>query len=243
MLKFFRKIRQNLLSEGKTRTYLKYAVGEIVLVVIGILIALQINNWNEWKKERQKEEKILIQIKNNITESIALWERLVSVSNDFCRHYEVVLAAKQNNLPYHDSLKIHFRRASFLGYNWTTQHSTSSFEALKNIGFDIIQNDTLSNLIIDVFDKHIIQVQDKYLLEYSTKNTITNEYLESNIRDLEADFSSDDYAALLRDTYYYNILRRRDDFRKLYIQFLTESHIPAMQMAVKLIDEELARIR
>ena len=47
MIKFFRKIRRNLLSEGNTGKYLKYAIGEIILVVIGILIALQINNWNE----------------------------------------------------------------------------------------------------------------------------------------------------------------------------------------------------
>ena len=47
MIKFFRKIRQNLLSEGKTGKYLKYAIGEIILVVIGILIALSINNWND----------------------------------------------------------------------------------------------------------------------------------------------------------------------------------------------------
>tara|TARA_R110001606_G_scaffold393106_2_gene562718 strand:+ start:341 stop:1087 length:747 start_codon:yes stop_codon:yes gene_type:complete len=47
MIKFFRKIRQNLLMENKTGKYFKYAIGEIVLVVIGILIALQINNWNE----------------------------------------------------------------------------------------------------------------------------------------------------------------------------------------------------
>ena len=46
MIKFFRNIRQNLLSEGKTSKYLKYAIGEIVLVVIGILIALQLNTWN-----------------------------------------------------------------------------------------------------------------------------------------------------------------------------------------------------
>ena len=46
MIKFFRKIRQNLLSMGKTTTYFKYAIGEIILVVIGILIALSINNWN-----------------------------------------------------------------------------------------------------------------------------------------------------------------------------------------------------
>lgn len=47
MINYFRRIRQNLLSKGKTRKYLKYAIGEIILVVIGILIALQINNWNE----------------------------------------------------------------------------------------------------------------------------------------------------------------------------------------------------
>lgn len=56
MIKFFRQIRQNLLSEGKTRNYLKYAIGEIVLVVIGILIALQINNWNDQKKNAASEQ-------------------------------------------------------------------------------------------------------------------------------------------------------------------------------------------
>ncbi|MEY8848557.1 DUF6090 family protein [Psychroserpens sp. XS_ASV72] len=55
MIQFFRKIRQDLLSEGKTKKYLKYAVGEIVLVVIGILIALQINNWNENRKNEITE--------------------------------------------------------------------------------------------------------------------------------------------------------------------------------------------
>lgn len=51
MIKFFRHIRENLLSEGKTGKYLKYAIGEIILVVIGILIALSINKWNESRKE------------------------------------------------------------------------------------------------------------------------------------------------------------------------------------------------
>ena len=55
MIKFFRNIRQSLLSEGRTSKYLKYALGEIILVVIGILIALQINNWNEQRKLKNKE--------------------------------------------------------------------------------------------------------------------------------------------------------------------------------------------
>lgn len=72
MIKFFRKIKQNLLSEGKTGKYLKYAIGEIVLVVIGILIALQINNWNENRVTTNNQEKYLVLIKketlNNINE-------------------------------------------------------------------------------------------------------------------------------------------------------------------------------
>lgn len=53
MIKFFRNIRQNLLNEGKTTKYFKYAIGEIVLVVIGILIALSINNWNESRQQKK----------------------------------------------------------------------------------------------------------------------------------------------------------------------------------------------
>ena len=59
MIKFFRKIRQNLLSEGKTGKYLKYAIGEIVLVMIGILLALQVNNWNNNRIELNEEKKVI----------------------------------------------------------------------------------------------------------------------------------------------------------------------------------------
>jgi len=59
MIKFFRQIRKTLLMENKTSKYLKYAIGEIVLVVIGILIALQVNNWNENQKTKATEQTIL----------------------------------------------------------------------------------------------------------------------------------------------------------------------------------------
>jgi len=58
MIKFFRKNRLNLVSEGKTINYLKYALGEIVLVVIGILIALQVNNWNTDRKKQLDAEEL-----------------------------------------------------------------------------------------------------------------------------------------------------------------------------------------
>ena len=72
MLKFFRKIRQNLIAENKTSKYFKYAIGEIILVVIGILIALQINNWNEAKDRKEKlisiYKSVYADIKNDLTD-------------------------------------------------------------------------------------------------------------------------------------------------------------------------------
>ena len=69
MIKFFRKIRYDLMEQNKTGKYFKYAIGEIVLVVIGILIALQINNWNENKKSQNESQEILkalnTEFKNN----------------------------------------------------------------------------------------------------------------------------------------------------------------------------------
>jgi hypothetical protein len=66
MIKLFRRIRQNMLSDGNTGKYLKYAVGEIILVMIGILLALQVNTWNEVAKNRILEEEFKIGLKNDL---------------------------------------------------------------------------------------------------------------------------------------------------------------------------------
>jgi hypothetical protein len=70
MIKFFRKIRYNLMEKNKTGKYLKYAIGEIILVVIGILIALQINNWNSAQKDIGKEQQILLSLKEEFKQNI-----------------------------------------------------------------------------------------------------------------------------------------------------------------------------
>jgi len=59
MIPFFRKIRKKMADDNKPLKYMRYAIGEILLVVIGILIALSINNWNEQKKSRGFELKML----------------------------------------------------------------------------------------------------------------------------------------------------------------------------------------
>ena len=98
MIQFFRTIRKNLLNEGKTSNYLKYAVGEVILVVIGILIALQINNWSEGRKNNkariyythaliadlQKDSLILSFEHKQIRESLDILDNLsIRLSNTF----------------------------------------------------------------------------------------------------------------------------------------------------------------
>lgn len=76
MIKFFRKIRQDLLSKGKTGKYLKYAIGEIILVVIGILIALQINYLNNNRIENNREQTILKNLHSDFRENITELHRI-----------------------------------------------------------------------------------------------------------------------------------------------------------------------
>ncbi len=88
MIKIFRKIRQRLLTEGNLKRYLIYAIGEILLVVIGILIALQINTWNEWRKDRIKEENILHDLVNEID---AEWVNHIVQNFDFVEGVGLIL--------------------------------------------------------------------------------------------------------------------------------------------------------
>ena len=77
MIKLFRNIRKNLLNEGKTSKYLKYAIGEIILVVIGILIALNINNWNENQKSKKDERYVLTEVLKNLEEDAVLVDEII----------------------------------------------------------------------------------------------------------------------------------------------------------------------
>ena len=85
MIKFFRQIRKSLLMENKTSKYFKYAIGEIILVVIGILIALQINNWNEERKNRNREQSILKNLQSDFKANI---DNVDKTYNSFLEAYE-----------------------------------------------------------------------------------------------------------------------------------------------------------
>ena len=83
MIGIFRHIRKALLSENRFSVYLLYAIGEILLIVIGILIALQISNWSESNKSEEEIKNILVLIKDNLKEDKAEQEVTLRIGNDF----------------------------------------------------------------------------------------------------------------------------------------------------------------
>mgnify|MGYP000359686438 FL=1 len=98
MIKFFRHIRKNLLMENKTGKYFKYAIGEIILVVIGILIALQVNNWNETRKLINDQNTYLGNLKKELLQNdVRLKLRLKQYKDLDNRHIE--LAGLMNTNP------------------------------------------------------------------------------------------------------------------------------------------------
>ncbi len=82
MIKFFRKIRYKLMSENKTGRYFKYAIGEIILVVIGILIALQINNWNLDQQDRKVEKDNLLALMQEYSQNKAALQEVIRINDE-----------------------------------------------------------------------------------------------------------------------------------------------------------------
>jgi hypothetical protein len=156
MIKFFRKIRQNLVMENKTSKYFKYAIGEIILVVIGILIALQIGDYNESRKRQEFSIEILKLIDQNLEQdAIALKvefdKSLLAIQLTDSLLYQV---SQQN---YSD--KLNFWMGKIMTFERFKSQS-SAFEVLKSKGIDIITNNKLQLDLISYYDKDLFEVYE-----------------------------------------------------------------------------------
>jgi len=140
MIKFFRKIRQNLFSEGNTGKYFKYAIGEIILVVIGILIALSINNWNENRKESILEQSYYCLLLNDIEQDKIKIEELTALNNKRIEASNKAIIEIQN-----DKVNlVELGKAIGLSRRDGSQYfvpNTSTYEDIKSSGnLNIIKN-------------------------------------------------------------------------------------------------------
>ena len=205
MIKFFRKIRQKLLTENKVSKYLLYAIGEIILVVIGILIALSINNWNENRKSRVIELKVLKQIEGDLSKNLSQLDRAANAMEEIRKSCEIIINVWENKSKYSDTLSHHFFKSTWSGVGYMTGIATSGYDNLENLGFDLIQNDSIRESIIHVFGKRFPQL----LNQFNTPNEYAiykEHYLKTFLIDYDNNWVPFDYEKLLSDQFYYSIL-------------------------------------
>jgi len=242
MLTFFRRIRKGLLGDGATRKYLYYAIGEIALVVMGILIALQINNWNEWRKDRIEEEEILIDLRENIELNIKFIRLSLEISESGQVSNSILLDAIEKRKPWSDSLAIHIEQALMVR---PPTLSFSAFESLENKGIELIRSKVLKKSIVDLY-----QSQYNVLLDVLTRITsivlrpTIDPFIMDNFERKQDSLERivvipNDPITMLANQKFENILQnthliRNTTFRKLEKQSLEES-----KRVLQLINEEL----
>ncbi|MBC8770501.1 hypothetical protein H4O18_21075 [Arenibacter sp. BSSL-BM3] len=209
MIKFFRKIRQRLLTENKFSKYLLYAIGEIVLVVIGILIALQLNNLNEESKNREFEKEILAQIQENINNDKLALKQIVNDFNKAITSSEKILQSEVSDKT-EDSIKIWL--GSIIMFN-RFQPLTNAYEVLKSKGLDKISNKNLRFLLGKYYDDEASQMVKSTT---DIELTFNNHWLPVLFEEMvEFEFKKyvelKDYSILLRPSKAQNILKLNRD--------------------------------
>lgn len=230
MFKLFRNLRRNLLDRNRTRTYLAYAGGEIVLVVIGILIALQINNLNEERKERKNEKAVLAKFLQDLRSDSISYARNLNTTRSINRlHRRLYEYGVLGN----DSVRIenpsYIRR--LLYYNPIAREN-DPFIANR------ISDDGLRTQILDYF-RYMTNMD----LTYQQMQDVIHERMrvflaDKGVHDLTAWFEDYDQVNLKDDEGYRDIvpLERLKELSKTeaFQQLLFEASIKAIETKLEL---------
>jgi hypothetical protein len=163
----------SLIGSGATRKYLLYAIGEVILVMVGILLALQVNNWNEERKKDKMTVIIYQELINNIQLDIDDLKKNMRTDSSVQSSISFVLNVIEEKPAYNDSLMpYHFGGMS----KYTNfYHHKSAYENLKSIGLNLITNDSLRFAIIKFYDETC-----NYLL--NVEKTIINPHEDNFIK-------------------------------------------------------------
>jgi len=151
------------MSENKTSKYFKYAIGEIILVVIGILIALQINNWNEGKKTKEKEREALLEIVSDLEYSLNDLDEVVNTQNNNLakniNSLKILIKVLQTDQKYHDSLATHFYSTNSYDEPY---FKTSGYNSLSSIGMDLVEDSKIRSAIGQFYSASITDTEGAF---------------------------------------------------------------------------------
>ena len=221
---------------GSTGKYLLYAIGEIALVVIGILIALQINNLNEWRKDRVLEKNALYQLVENLNLNISRLQyqlERIDISN---ASSGIINTAINNNFEYRDTLDRHFLLAIQNVANF--KMSQAGYESLKDSGLGIIRDNFLKNEIVYLFE-HTYLLLDGRLIWGNSDNPEWNSYITEHFMSYRGGRKPFEYDFIINDNYFKGLLSKAYSQRNFFNRFYTES-FDESQRVLQLIKDELS---
>ena len=238
MIGFFRKIRKKLADDNKPLKYLRYAFGEILLVVIGILIALQINNWNEWRKDRMIEKSILLEFEDNLERNIALIDIAATEIIEINKSTKTMIEIIEERKSYPDTLIHHFDQLNRSG-PYLLKLNTNGYESLKNIGFEILSSKVLKKEILSLFEISY----PSYVQETEVVNAIWGGNLMwwqdyFYIRPSEPGLIPLDYSSLKEDKKFMTIVRELEAGRSRILDHMILCKTET-QRVLQLIQDEL----
>ncbi|PRX56303.1 DUF6090 family protein [Flagellimonas meridianipacifica] len=184
MAKIFRKFRKRLMSENKFSKYALYAVGEIVLVVIGILIAVRINDYNTFNKERKEEFRLLNKFKEDFKQDSidlsGLIEKETRVLNNIDSIFRILETENDQHLPQLASISQTIANSHI----FYTQSGTYD-ESISAGKMDVILNDSLRETIFGYYGEVKINLSDAVFDKYQT-NEIVPAYMEIMLQNKQA---------------------------------------------------------
>ena len=151
MIHFFRQIRQGLLSENRIKKYLLYALGEITLVMIGILLAMQVDNWNENRNLAKKEITNLKELQKNLKSDLE--NQFIPGSEYYQRSMDAYYILRSDFYIAPQSIREDSIRVLFYAMviPWKLAFNTVTFDKLSAMGIDLISNDSIRENISQLY--------------------------------------------------------------------------------------------
>lgn len=169
MIGYFRNRRSTLLPDNRLTRYLLYAAGEILLVVIGILIAMQVNNWNETRKAHAFEVVILQEIRENVRVNLERFRGLERRLQTSDAGIHLLLVELKKPVPDRERLAHYF---TVLNNGIVFTYNRGAYDSVKAAGLDRLSNRSLRTVLIDYFDSFLPR-HDRFI-QYQYDGLLSN---------------------------------------------------------------------
>lgn len=172
------------MEQKKVRTYLLYSTGEILLVVIGILIALQVNNWNEERIGRNQEVKILREIRNDLKSNYVEIEEIHLNIKQKLSDINTVLSLIEDKqfAQEHDTLLYVYNGFGTGIFN----SANTGYQFLQSNGLGIIRHDSLRIWVTEMYEREFRNIHKREEIQFQLYENIIDPFVHTNLNLVES---------------------------------------------------------